>query len=79
MALRHLERLPPSDGREQLCVLAQECMQETEMWSVSSPTMRELDVPMKHVLALHTEVTKLQRHTLVPEGDAPTPWNGSAA
>ena len=41
--------------------------------------MRELDVPMKHVLALHTEVTKLQRHTLVPGGDARTPWNGSAA
>ena len=54
----------------------QECMQEIEMWSVSSPTRRELDLLMKRVLALHIEVTKLERHELVAEGDAPTTWNG---
>jgi hypothetical protein len=53
-------------------------MQEIEMWSVSSPTMRELDVLMKRVLALHIEVTKLERNALVSDGDGPTPWNGSA-
>ena len=57
-------------------MLAQECMQETEMWAVSSPTMGELDVLTKRVLALHIEVTKLERHELVAEGDAPTTWNG---
>jgi hypothetical protein len=79
VVLRHLECLPPSERRDHLCASVQEYMQETEMWSVSSPTMRELDVLMKHVLALHTEVTKLERHALVPEGAARTPWNGSAA
>lgn len=73
VVLRHLERLPPSGRTEQLCVSVQECMQEVEMRSVSAPTMRELDVLMKRVLALHVEVTKLQRHGLVAGGDAPAP------
>ncbi len=71
VVLRHLERLPPSDRRDQLCASVQECMQETEMWSVSSPTIRELDVLMKRVLALHIEVTKLEHHALVADGDSP--------
>ena len=55
VVLRHLECLPPSDRREQLCASVQECMQDIEMWSVSSPTMGELDVLTKRVLALHIE------------------------
>ena len=73
VVLRHMERLPPSDGRERLCVLGQECMQEIEMWTGSSPTMGELDVLTKRVLALHIEVTKLERRALVAKGDTPTP------
>ena len=49
----------------------EECMQEIEMWSVSAPTMRDLDVLMKRVLALHIEVTKLERHVLATECEAP--------
>jgi hypothetical protein len=48
-------------------------MQEVEMWSVSTPTMGELDRLAKRVLALHIEVTKLERRALVAKGDAPTP------
>ena len=54
-------------------------MREIEMWTVSSPTMGDLDVLTKRVLALHIEVAKLERHELVVEGDAPTTWNGSEA
>jgi hypothetical protein len=73
VVLRHLERLLPSDGREQLCASVRDCMQEVEMWSVSTPTMGELDRLVKRVLALHIEVTKLERRALVAKGDTPTP------
>lgn len=73
VVLSHLEWLPPSDRTEQLCASVQDCMQEVEMWSVSSPTGRELDVLMKRVLALHIEVTKLERHALLARDQAHTP------
>ncbi len=78
VVLRHLERLPPSDRRAQLCVAVEECMQEIEMWSASARTLRELDALMKRVLALHIEVTKLERNELAAEHDAPTSCSGSA-
>ncbi len=79
VVLRHLGRLPPSETTEQLCASVQNCMQEIEMRSVSSPTRRELDLLMKRVLSLHIEVTKLERRTLAPEADAPAPCTGSVA
>lgn len=67
VVLRHLECLPPSDTREQLRVRLRDCAQETEMWSASSPTPRELDVLMKRVLALHVEVTKAEGSAVLAE------------
>jgi hypothetical protein len=59
VVLRRLERMPPSDGTERLCASVQGCMQEIEMWSMSLPTGRDLDVLMKRVLALHAELRNL--------------------
>lgn len=72
MVLRHLEDLPRSDMTEQLRTRVQDCAQDTEMWSASWPTPREMDVLMKRALALHVEVTKVERQTLVTAGRAVT-------
>lgn len=72
VVLRHLERLPFSDATEQLRTRVRDCAQEAEMWSVAWPTPREMDVLMKRVLALHVEVTTLERQALVAEGAAVT-------
>jgi hypothetical protein len=52
---------PHSDRTGLLQAWAQDCLQEAEQWSASPPTRRELDVLMKRLLALHVEVTKLER------------------
>ncbi|MGO9839244.1 MAG: hypothetical protein ACLP1X_34110 [Polyangiaceae bacterium] len=72
VVLRHLECLPPSDAREQLRSRIQDCAQDAEMWSASWPTPREMDVLMKRVLALHVEVTKVERAAAGPKGGAVT-------
>jgi hypothetical protein len=45
--------------------MAQQCMRETESWNASPPNDRERTVFMKRVLALHVEVTGLERETLL--------------
>jgi hypothetical protein len=60
--------LTPSDRTEQLRAWLDECRQEFEQWSASSPTDRERDAIMKRVLALHVAVTKLERDALVVKG-----------
>jgi len=42
------------------------------MWSAAWPTPREMDGLMKRLLALHVEVTTLEREGLVAEGAAVT-------
>jgi hypothetical protein len=42
------------------------------MWSATSPTPREMDSLMKRVLALHIDVTTLERQAFVAEGEAVT-------
>jgi hypothetical protein len=61
VVLRRLEGVAPSDKTERLRAWAHECLQETDRWSASPPTTRERDTLMKRVLALHVEVTKLER------------------
>ena len=68
----------PTGGSSYACWPRSAC-KKPRCGAVSSPTMGELDVLTKRVLALHIEVTKLERHELVVEGDAPTTWNGSEA
>jgi hypothetical protein len=72
VVLRHLESVPPSNRTTQLQARLQDCVQEAEMWSVSWPTPREMDALMKRLLALHVEVTTLERQMLVTEGEAVT-------
>lgn len=69
---RHLESVPVSDRTRQLEARLQDCAQETEMWSAAWPTPREMDGLMKRLLALHVEVTTLEREGLVAEGAAVT-------
>ena len=61
VVLRRLERLATSDRTEQLGVWVEECLRETDRWQASLPTPRERDALMKRVLALHVEVTNLER------------------
>jgi hypothetical protein len=72
VVLRHLESVPPSERTTQLQARLRDCLQDTEMWSAAAPTRRELDRLMMRVLALHTEVTKLEHQALVAEGEAVT-------
>jgi hypothetical protein len=70
VVLRHLELLPPSDRTTQLQARLRDCAQETEMWSAVSPTRRDLDALMKRLLALHVELTTLERQAPVADGEA---------
>jgi hypothetical protein len=72
VVLRHLASVPPSERTAQLQARLRDCVQETEMWSAAWPTRRELDALMKRVLALHTEVTKLERQAFAGEGEPVT-------
>jgi hypothetical protein len=72
VVLRHLKSVPPSDRTTQLQARLQDCVQETQMWSAAWPTRRELDALMKRLLALHVEVTTLERQALVAEGEVVT-------
>jgi len=67
---RHLESVPVSDRTRQLEARLQDCAQETEMWSAAWPTPRETDALMKRLLALHVEVTKLERGMALATGTA---------
>jgi hypothetical protein len=71
VVLRHLGGLPCSDTTELFRTRVQDFAQETEMWSATSPTPREMDLLMKRVLALHIDMTKLERQ-FVTEGEAVT-------
>jgi len=59
--LRHLECLPVSATTERLRAGVFECIREAGQWSVSPSAEQASDVLMKRVLALHVEVTKLER------------------
>jgi hypothetical protein len=72
VVLRHLEALPLSDMTEQLRMRVQDCAHDAEMWSAAWPTPREMDVLMKRVLALHVEVTKVERSAALADGAAIT-------
>ena len=72
VVVRHLEALPPSDGREQLRAGIRECLQESQQWDVLSPTDRERDGLMKRLLAVHVGVTKLERDTRMREDETAT-------
>jgi hypothetical protein len=67
--LTQLETLPPSNATELLRTRLQECAQDTEMWSGSWPTPRELDVLMNRVLVLHAEAATLAHGGAPKEGD----------
>jgi hypothetical protein len=70
VVLRHVECLPPSDRATQLQARLKDLAQEMEMWSAAWPTRPEVDALMKRVLALHVEVTTLERQAPVAEGEA---------
>ena len=77
VVLRHLERLPPSEKLDELRPLVRDCMREAKRWATSPPIDREQDVLMTRILALHVEVTKLERQgllaTKIPHGCVPAP------
>jgi hypothetical protein len=60
--LLHLEGLPPSEATEVLRLGIDQCIRGLAQWRASPPTDRERDEIMKRVLALHVEVTKLERN-----------------
>jgi hypothetical protein len=61
VVLRHLESLPPSDGKQQLRGLVQDCLREADGWATTRPADREREALMKRLLALHVAVTRLER------------------
>lgn len=61
VVLRRLDGLPSSAKAEQLRMSLGRCLRDAERWSALPPTPREQDVLMKRVLALHVEVTRLER------------------
>jgi hypothetical protein len=58
---RRLERVPSSDGTEELRAAVRDCMRRAGQWSASPPPDRERDALMKRVLELHVELTNLER------------------
>lgn len=58
--LRRLDQLPPSNKAQRLRGWAEDCVRETEGAGVA-PSARQRDAVMKSVLALHVEVTRLER------------------
>jgi hypothetical protein len=72
--LRHLECLPTSETTERLRAGVFECIRDAGQWSASPSADRSPDALMKRVLALHIEVTKLERDMsfgLLPAGLLP--------
>ena len=61
VVLRRLVGLPSSATTDQLRVWVEECQRELEQWGASTPTPRERDTMAKRILALHVEVTRLER------------------
>jgi hypothetical protein len=59
--LRHVESLPPSDGKKELHAWVEDCRREAEHWSASPPAQREHDLLVRRLLSLHVEVRKLER------------------
>jgi hypothetical protein len=65
MVLQHVEALPRSENAKRLYAMAQDRMRETESWNASPPNARERMVFMRRLLALHVEVTGLERDVLL--------------
>jgi hypothetical protein len=59
--LQRLEGLPPSDRTKLLAACALDCVHETEQWTMSPPTPRDLRLFAKRLFVLHVEVTELER------------------
>ena len=61
VVLRRLDSLPRSDRREHLYSRVQECARDLDWWDAAPPTPRDRDALMTRLLAVHVEVTKLER------------------
>jgi hypothetical protein len=46
-------------------MMVQDCLREADPWDVAPPTSRERDALMTRILALHVEVTRLERGALL--------------
>jgi glycerol-3-phosphate dehydrogenase len=57
---RRLERLPPSEETAELRTRVRDCMRRAGEWTASPPPDQERDELMKHVLALHVKLAKLE-------------------
>jgi hypothetical protein len=68
--VRHLGCLPPSDRTLDLRARVEECRREAEEWPALPPSDREQNGLMKRVLALHIDVTKLERYALAAQSSA---------
>jgi hypothetical protein len=62
VVLRHVESLPPSDGKQQLRALVQDCLRDADVWESTAPGPLEREELMKRLLALHIAVTKMEGH-----------------
>lgn len=71
--VRHLACLPSSDRALDLRARVEECRREAEDWGASPPSDQEQNGLMKRVLALHVDVTKLERYALSAQASV---WRG---
>jgi hypothetical protein len=63
VVVRRLSALPPSAVVEALLARAREHQRQAEEWAKAPPAPQEREHLMKRVLALHLEVTTLERLT----------------
>jgi hypothetical protein len=70
--LKRLQALPPSYRTRVLGACARDCEQETRLWTVAPPTLKDLNVFAKRLFVLHVEVTKLERAAALGQGDDAT-------
>jgi len=59
--LRHLDGLPPSGRADHLREEIHGCIRQAGEWTASQLTDPQRDALMKRVLAIHTEVTAMER------------------
>jgi hypothetical protein len=73
VVLRRIGDLPRSDGRDDLHARAEACALDASRWGASSPTSRDLDTLMKQVLAVHIELSRLERASAMTASGASAP------
>ncbi len=59
---RRLSRLSPSDGTERLFAALRDFTREADQEGGSALADREWDARMKRILALHVELSRIERH-----------------